>query len=135
MGNQNVNPDFNSLLNIVSELSKQKLSDKAESCIMTIEFVNKVIKYGILNSEISKLIGIRCNKNLKFGKRVCKLLLRYVNDHDENSVILYSQLAQGILSNCGDETDILSEWILGFPDLNELKLVLGENRNNELRIN
>ena len=115
--NQETSPDVGPLIRIISSLaSLGDISQKALKCLNSIEYINRILKFSGLNEQILESIGKRCNSDLKFGKKLCRTIIRNSEAREEKLVRDYSQLLKSILSVESENSVYFCEWTIGVPD-------------------
>ena len=120
MGNQAQEPDFSPLIELISYLvitCKSPLPENSAKCLRSDEILAKHIKCSGTVPQISPLILHLCTNDKHYTKRLCRQLLRALNDHDLHKASLYLPLVgELIMAPFANPAQTLRiEWLLGFP--------------------
>lgn len=128
MGNQAAEPQFASLMELVTFLIQQvtssenlgkqedkfKLTPEAIKCIQADDLIQKHIKCGGKMDQIGKLVLHMCRDNKKYSKKVCKLMLRVINDYEVSKISQHFDLMGDLITLSDSFQKYRLEWILGY---------------------
>ena len=128
MGNQAAEPQFAYLMELVTFLIQQitssenigkpgeiyKLTPEALKCIQADDLIQKHLKCGGKMDQIGKLILHMCKDNKKYSKKVCKLMLRVINDYEVSKISQHIELLGDLITLTDSFQSYRFEWILGY---------------------
>lgn len=144
MGNQGFPPDFGPLIELVGfligktkktnqcenkdpanlnlpkpvetmiDIKSYSLSADALKCIQTDAFIVKLLLFGGKIDFLSKLLASMCFENKKLTKRMCKHLIKVINEYDVSKISKYMDFLGELLTIPDKLQELRFEWILGY---------------------
>lgn len=119
MGNQAANPDFETLMEIVSNIilnsPVENISKKAWECLNSPQLIQKYTHSEGKIETIRKMIIKLMTNNKNYTKQICKLMLNIINEYQVVKFHQYFKLFCDII-DLPDNFQILRfEWLLGIP--------------------